>query len=257
MNPQAEATLTTINLLPLNLPIEVWVPSGVVNKRSKKLAGMVKMMAAMIAKEAVSDFRSPAHVFGALLFALATLFTCYVAAPRIGEIPTWVALFWVVQLFTAFNGVSKTLSTERRERLAYAFTLYTPAEYFIAKLLYHALVVLILSLVVAFVFVLFYGSFWANSSLLLAVMALGSLAVASSLSTLSLLAAKAGAGFTLLAVLALPLLLPVLLVSAKVSASALDGLEWVTQWKYLGFQTGFIVLNWLLGHLLFPYIWRD
>ena len=71
------------------------------------------------------------------------------------------------------------------------------------------------------------------------------------------IAAKAQNNQSLLAVLGLPLLIPVLLVSIKISKNALDGLEWSSSYDELALIVSINAIVCTLAIILFPFIWRS
>ena len=71
------------------------------------------------------------------------------------------------------------------------------------------------------------------------------------------MAARAGNGIGLMAVLGLPIVLPLLLSVMKASKLALDGLPWSVTSKYLLWLLAIDAIAVALAWLLFPYLWRD
>jgi heme exporter protein B len=86
---------------------------------------------------------------------------------------------------------------------------------------------------------------------------LGCTGIAFVLSLLSTIASKAGNNLTLLAVLGLPILLPLMLVATTLMKNAIDGIELSVQLKYLFVLIGLNVVSFALSIVLFPYLWRE
>jgi len=85
----------------------------------------------------------------------------------------------------------------------------------------------------------------------------GSTGIAIILSLLSTIASKAGKNFTLLAILGLPVLLPLLMVTTTLMKNAIDGIELSVQLKYIFVLLGLNGVSLALALVLFPYLWRE
>ena len=213
--------------------------------------------AAILTKEFKSDFRNPYILGGAGLFLLSTLFVCYITVKRIPDPATWVALFWIIVLFSAFNAVAKSFTSETRGRMLYLYTLVSPGAFISAKACYHAVVMLILSSIAVMVYGVFFKMEVADPSIFWATVVLGSTGISIILSLLSTIASKAGNNLTLLAILALPILLPMLMVATTLMKNAIDGLYLSVQLKYLFVLFGLNVVSFALSVVFFPYLSRE
>ena len=58
----------------------------------------------------------------------------------------WNGLFWVIQLFICINAVAKSFLQESRGRMLYFYSLAHPASFVLAKLLFNALLMVLMSL---------------------------------------------------------------------------------------------------------------
>ncbi len=124
-------------------------------------------------------------------------------------------------------------------------------------MLYHGILMLLLSVVAVMIYSLLFEMpvddvliFWAS-------VILGSTGIAFTLSLLSSIAAKAGNNLTLLAILGLPVLLPLMIVNTTLMKNAIDGLDWSVQWKYITVLGGLNIVSFALSMVLFPYLWRE
>lgn len=205
----------------------------------------------------MSDFRNPYTLSGAGLFMLSSLFVCYISIKRISTPSIWVALFWIIILFTSFNAVAKSFINESRARMLYYYTLLNPSQFILAKMVYNALLMMVLSSIAVVVYSTLFKMtiqdpiiFWTGTIL-------GSTGIAFVLSLLSTIASKAGNNLTLLAILGLPILLPLILVSTTLTKNAIDGIDWSVQWKYAFVLLGLNVVCFSLSVILFPYLWRE
>ena len=211
----------------------------------------------ILVKEFKSDFRNPYILGGASLFLISSLFVCYITVKRLSSPALWVALYWIVILFTSFNAVAKSFINETRGRMLYLYTLVNPAEFIGAKSIYHALVMTVLSLLASVIFNVFFEIEIQDPAIFLVSVILGSTGLAITLSLLSTMASKAGNNLTLLAILGLPILLPLILVSSTLMKNAIDGIDLSIQLKYIFVLGGLNAVSFALSIVLFPYLWRE
>ena len=85
----------------------------------------------------------------------------------------------------------------------------------------------------------------------------GGIGFALVLTLISALAARAGNGIGLMAILGFPIVLPMLLSVMKASKLALDGMGWDVTGKYVLWLLLIDLITVALAWLLFPYLWRD
>lgn len=211
----------------------------------------------ILLKEFKSDFRNPYILGGAALFLVSSLFVCYITIKRISSPSLWVALYWIIVLFASFNAVAKSFINESRTRMLYLYTLVSPVQFIIAKSIYHSLVMIILTLLALVIYSTFFSIAIDDLPLFYASVLLGSTGLGIILSLLSTMASKAGNNLTLLAILGLPILLPLIMVSTTLMKNAIDGIDLSIQLKYLFVLIGLNVVSFTLSIILFPYLWRE
>ncbi len=205
--------------------------------------------------------RRQKHAWGSMaLYVVSTVYTCYLGVKKIAEVPTWNALFWIILLFAAFNALGRSFQREEGGRQLYLHTLAHPRNVVLARTLYNAMVMLVLSGVSLFAYTLFMGDqvlAGADLPLFALSVALGGIGFALSLTLIAAIAARAGSGLGLMAILGFPIVLPMLLAVMRASKLALDGVAWSVVGKYLVSLVALDVLAVALAAILFPYLWRD
>jgi len=206
-----------------------------------------------------ADIRSKHGVSGLVLFAVATVYATYQIVGGDPDPKVWNAMAWVILLFTSFNGVSRMLEEDRPEVLSYLRSTVRPIQYVMARTLHNVLVLGGLScMVLAFLGLLIGWSDLEGSRLLgfLAAMIGTAIALGSMLTLLALIAARAGGGFGMTAVLGLPLVLPIVLVCTNLGQELLQGNLLSDTWHHFVFLGALTVGSGVLGAVLFPYLWR-
>ena len=206
-----------------------------------------------------AERRSQHGLVGLALFAIATTYAAYQVVRGRPDPTTWNALAWVMLLFTAFNGVSRTLEEDRPQVLAYLKTAVNPVHYLIARTLHNSAVLAGLACLLTALMGLLMGWGTLEGPRLwgfLVGMALTALALGATLTLIALIAARAGAGFGMTAVLGLPLVLPVVLVSTSLGSDLMQGVLVADTWHNFAFLGALATGSGTLGVILFPYLWR-
>ena len=206
-----------------------------------------------------ADWKSKHSLGGLFLFAVSTVYAVYQVVRGRPDPDTWNALAWVILLFTAFNGVSRTLEEDRPEVLAYLRTTVEPLHFMLARMLYNAVVLAGLSCAVLALMGFLLGLGTLQGPRLLAFlggMVLTAAALGTTLTLLALIAARAGAGFGMTAILGLPLVLPVVMVATQLGAALMRGVVVGEVWLDFAFLGVLTLGAGILGAVLFPYLWR-
>ncbi len=206
------------------------------------------------------EWRQKHGLAGLLLFALASVYACYQVAGGRASSETWNALAWVVLMFSAFNAVAKPWPEDSEAMRKYLKATLRPGEWILARMTFYSAILSALSVLIFLSFTLFLGSEHFNPrqglSFLLG-LECTALAFASLLSVLSAISSRAGAGFGLTAVLGLPLIIPIVLISTRYGTDILNGILWIDTAHHLLFLAALTGGIGALGFILFPYLWRD
>ena len=206
-----------------------------------------------------ADIRAKHGVSGLVLFAVATVYATYQIAGGHPNPEVWNAMAWVILLFTSFNGVSRSLEEDRPEVLSYLRTTVRPLHYVMARTMHNVVVLGGLACMVLAFFGLLMG--WSELEGwrlwgFLAAMVSTAIALGTMLTLLALIAARAGGGFGMTAVLGLPLVLPIVLVCTNLGKALLQGHLLSDTWHHFMFLGALTVGSGVLGAVLFPYLWR-
>ncbi len=214
----------------------------------------------LVRREAVQEWRQRAALNGLLLYVGGAVYVSYLALGARGggvAVPVWNALFWLVLLFSALNAAAKSFGGESRGRLLYLHTLVAPESLILAKTLYNAGLLLVLALLTFGFYAVVLGNPVQDSGLFLLTLLLGALGFAASLTLMSGIAARAANSSTLLAVLAFPVLIPLLLLLLRLSKNALDGLDRTVSYGPLASVVAINLIVGVLAVVLFPYLWKS
>jgi heme exporter protein B len=210
--------------------------------------------------EVALDLRQRAAWGGMLLYVISAVYVAWLAVRGGLGTSTWNALFWIILLFAAFNALARSFQREDQGRQLYLYSLVHPRSVILARTIYNAITMVVLGLLSLLFYVLFMGGHvleTANVGQFVLAVVLGSIGFATVLTLISAIAARAGNGLGLMAILGFPLVLPMLLAVMRASKLSLDGVAWSITGTYFAGTLLLDVITVTLAWLLFPYLWRD
>lgn len=211
----------------------------------------------LILKEFVLEFRQKSTLAGVAVYIISTVFISALSFKKIIHPTVWNSLFWVIFMFIAVNVSAKSFIQETKGKGLFNFLYYHPREFILSKIIYNMILMAVLSLLTFFFYSWFIGNMVSDIQLFLITLTLSSTAFSGVLSLMSAIASKANNNMSLMAILSFPVLMPLLLVSIRLSKQAIDGLAWSVSYKYvlILFMLNFIVIS--LATLLFNYLWKE
>jgi heme exporter protein B len=225
---------------------------------------VLKQTRFLLKKEILLEWRSKYAFNGVLLYVVATVYVCYIAFNlttgfnRSSSYPVvWNVLFWIIMLFASVNAIAKSFIQEGRGRLLYYYTIASPQAIIMAKIIYNALLMTLLTILALIVYLLFFTNTIGDPLFYFLSVILGSISFSTVFTMISAIAAKAGNSGTLMAVLSFPVIIPVILLLVKISKAAMDGLERSLSYGNIGILCAINVIVICTSLLLFPFLWRD
>ncbi len=220
---------------------------------------MVNRIYTLLHKDVLLEFRQKHTFYGILLYIAATIYVLFLSMSTdnmAGNV--WNGLFWVIQLFICVNAVAKSFLQESRGRMLYFYSIASPVEFIIAKMLYNLVLMTVMSLLSLFLFVVFLNNPVDNMLRFMGIVVLGGASISIVFTLMSALAAKANQNAALIAILGFPVILPQLLLLMRLSKAAFaevfkEGA--VLQLSALVLGLDVLVIS--LAVILFPYLWKD
>lgn len=216
----------------------------------------ISQIIALFKKDLLLEVRQQYTFYGVLLYVASTIFIVFLSMGQPEGI-VWKGLFWVIQLFVCVNAVAKSFLQEGRGRLLYFYSITGSANFILSKLLFNALLMLLMSLLSLGLFVLMLGNPMPDAGTFIFISCLGGVSLSLVFTFLAAIAARAQQSAALMAILGFPLVIPQLLLLSKISNVAFavvvqGGLGWM-----IAVLLGFDVLILALSLVLFPFLWKD
>jgi heme exporter protein B len=214
----------------------------------------------LLKKEFVLELRRKSVIAGIGLYVFSLVFICYLTFSLrqrgINE-ATWSALFWLIILFSVLNSVAKSFIGEKGGLAIYYYSVASPQDVIVSKILYNSVLSLTLSLSGFLLFTIFIGNPVQDVPLFLCGLVLAAIGFAASLSLISGIAAKANNSNILMAVLSFPVVISILLMAIRITKNALDGLDRSASYDEMLNLIAINSIGAALAYVLFPYIWRS
>ena len=218
----------------------------------------MREITALIHKDLMLELRQKYAINGILLYVFSTIFVVQLSFGRVIDDTTWIALFWIILLFAAFNAVSKSFVQESSARRLYYFTLASPVSVVVSKMIYNTLLMIFLGGLSLGIYTLFMGMPALGMALFLPAFVLGCIGLATAITMVSAIASRTGNNAALTAILGFPVVLPLLLLLIKASQLSLSrSVADIQMLKLLLSITLIDAVVVILAIVLFPYLWRD
>jgi heme exporter protein B len=219
---------------------------------------VTKRILALLKKDIMLELRRQHTFYGILLYIASTVFVLFLSMPDSPDANIWNSLFWVIQLFVCVNTVAKSFLAESRGLMLYYYSITSPVEFIVAKLLFNVILMLIMSSISLLLFFTFLSNPVNDSLKFLGIVLLGGTSISLTFSLMSAIAAKAQQNAALIAILGFPVILPQLLLLMKLSkASFGEVFREGAIWQLAGLITGLDILVFVLAVILFPFLWKE
>ena len=218
---------------------------------------MTKAVFILLKKDLLLELRQQHTFFGILLYIASTIFVLYLSLDQ-PEATIWNSLFWVIQLFVCVYTVAKSFLQENKNKMLYFYSVASPVDFIISKLLYNVILMIFMSVLSLLLFFIFLTNPVSNTFRFTGIVILGGASLSLVFTLMSAIASKAQQNSALIAILGFPIILPQLLLLMRLSKSAFSEV----------FKTGAVlqlssliisldVLIVVMAIILFPYLWKE
>lgn len=233
-------------------------PTGAMGTRDVLAAAWAVFM-----KDLRTELRTRYALNAMMLFAACTAVMVSIGTTFIGLRRTeeflliQASLLWVALLFAAITGLSRGFVHEEEARTLAALRLAAPpTAVYLGKFLLNLALLALLGAITSLLFIVFVRVEVGSPLAFVAMLAAGSLCLASATTILAAIIAKASFKSALFAVLAFPLLVPPLVIAIQGTAVALDNSGLATALPSLQFLVAFSVATFVASLLLFRFVWE-
>lgn len=219
-----------------------------------------RRLIAVISKDLRSELRTRYGITALILFVVtAIVLVVFAAADEPMPRPIAAAVLWVVMFYTAMTGLGRGFISEEERGTSLLLRLSTdPTSVYFGKLIVNIVQSVLSNLLAALLFLFFMSRVnVGNPTLLLLCVLAGSIGLASTLTIVSAIVAKAGSKSALLPILSFPVLLPLIMPGTDVMLSAFAGLAVAEVAGSLGLMVSYTGIVIVVSWFVFEYIWCE
>jgi heme exporter protein B len=210
----------------------------------------------LLSKELRLEFRNRFALFGLLLYIFMLAFIVFLSFANVDG-PTWNALYWITLLFVAVNSVARSFMHESHNRQLYYYVICSAEATILSKILYNGLIMILMAAGNILLFSVLVGWPVEQPGLFLLNALLGAIGLSAAFSLMSAIASKTNS-LGIMAVLSIPVFIPMLMLLISASSHALEtNPEWAEAWRSVGAVGALDAITIALALILFPYLWRD
>jgi len=211
----------------------------------------------LLKKDFLLELRQQHTFFGILLYVASTIFVLHLAMGQ-PEASVYNGIFWMIQLFVCINAVAKSFLQENKGRMLYFFSITSPVNFIIAKLIYNTAIMLLMVILSLLLFKILLGSPMDNYLKFVGIACLGGVSLSFVFTLMAAIAAKAQQNAAIMAILGFPLIIPQLLLLIRLSRSAFGEVFRAGALLQISLLlVGLDVLVVVLAIILFPFLWKD
>jgi len=209
----------------------------------------------LLKKDLKLELRQQYSLYGLLLYIASTLFLLFMTldAP---ESTVWNGLFWITQLFICINAVAKGFLQESKGRMLYYYSIASPTQFILAKLIYNGILISFLSGISLLFYLLLMGNPLDKLNAFIFISIVGGISLSLVFGFLSAIAARAQQNAAIIAILGFPIIIPQIVLLVRISSAAFSPLLYISIPTIL-LLIAMDALVVLLSVILFPYLWKD
>lgn len=210
----------------------------------------------LLRKEFTLEWRQKYAISGILLYVLSTVFIVYISVQNVRP-QLWNVLFWIIMLFASVNAVLKSFVQESGARQLYYYQLHSPLAILLSKMLYNTVLLFAIGSLTFVALAFVAGNPVEVAGQFALALFFGSTGFSVTFTFVSAIAAKADNSSTLMAILAFPVVIPVLLLLVNLSAHAIGILQGTDVSGDIALLVAIDLVLVALGMVLFPFLWRE
>jgi heme exporter protein B len=210
----------------------------------------------LLKKEVLLEWRNRSVMGSLLLYSVLTVFLIFFSFRNLDPL-SWATLFWIVMIFSSVDAVAKSFMQESQERWFYYYTLISPSQLVIAKLVYNLLLMRLVSSFNLLLFSLFIGFPIHDYGYFLIALSGGVICLTVLFTFMSVIASKAGKNTALVTILSLPIAIPLMAVIINFTKKTLVVQNASIYFTDIVLLCAINILMLVMGYLLFQFSWKE
>ena len=222
-------------------------------------SGLVSRLLAVYAKDLRVELRTRYALSAILMFGITSLAVVSFSLGQAGLSPSVLAaLLWIVMFFSATAGLAQAFVREEESGTGLTLRLKAdPDAVYWGKLFYNVTLLVLMALIIVPLFFAFTDAASEQPTALVVLVALGVIGLCAAMTLVGAIVARAAFRGALFAVLAFPVLIPLLLGLISGTAKVLGGQGLAAAWAEVRFLLAYGVVMITGSVLLFRFVWKD
>ncbi len=222
-------------------------------------AGLVSKSLAVFAKDLRLELRSRYGLNAVFMFGITTLAVVSFSLGQAALPPKVLgALFWIIIFFSAMSGLAQVFVREEEQQTALTLRLAAdPDAVFLGKLFFNFSLLILMTGIITPLFFIFTDAPTIGAINFLVILFIGIVDLCAATTLVAAIIAKASVKGALFAVLAFPILLPVLIALTLSSEKILDGESLGEVSKLIQFMIAYAIVMITASIMLFKYVWQE
>lgn len=204
-------------------------------------------------RQDVRDFTSIGSVSLFIIGASFISLKCFVTLHGVG----WVALFWILFLFSTLNLVQNAFRSASSPSIQAQYVYFSGFSVVIGTWLYHYIYMVVSGILLLIAMTIFFGSPIEDNMLFFMNLFIGSLGLCTVLTITALIGSSIVQSNLLVTLLSIPIALPFLLLSVKISVVASGLIKDTAVYTDMTQLFGITLLAIAIGILLIPTLWKS
>lgn len=222
-------------------------------------AGLVSKSLAVFVKDLRLELRSRYGLNAIFMFGITTLAVVSFSLGQAALPPKVLgALFWIIIFFSAMSGLAQVFVREEEQQTALTLRLTAdPDAVFLGKLFFNFALLILMAAVITPLFFIFTDASTAGAINFLVILFIGIIDLCAATTLVAAIIAKAAVKGALFAVLAFPILLPMLIALTLSSEKIMSGESLSEAAKMIQFLIAYAIVMITASILLFKYVWQE
>jgi heme exporter protein B len=222
-------------------------------------AGLASKSLAVFVKDLRLELRSRYGLNAVFMFGITTLAVVSFALGQASLSPKILgALFWIIIFFSAMSGLAQVFVREEEAQTAMTLRLTAdPDAVFLGKLFFNFSLLIIMAAVITPLFFILTDAPTVGAINFLLLLFIGIVDLCAATTLVAAIIAKASVKGALFAVLAFPILLPMLIALTLASEKILSGESFGEISKMIQFLIAYAIVMITSSILLFKYVWQE
>ncbi len=207
--------------------------------------------------EFTNHLKKPYLWWGGLLYLVGVIFISYLNfSLTVINLPTWIALFWIIHLFLALQLGNKGNESFARGHFYTYYQLASPETIILGRMLYGFIELLVFTLIGFALFMFYFPTPAGNIFVLAITLVLSCMALSVVIYFTNALSRNSQQTGLLSSILSFPVVLPVLLIESKLTKNALDDLDFGSSTDELLILASIFALSVGMSVILYPIAWK-